>query len=138
MQTTARTLKVFLASPGDVKPERAAAEELVNDINKQLRSLGWQIVLYMWEDVVPGFGAHSHGERKPANQRYGWTKPGKPGTGKPGTDGTGPNFQTAKLVNVPSVPEFPIRESQARTPSCRKGYRGWQLGASTTRTGCPF
>lgn len=56
MHTTIRPLKVFLASPGDVKPERAAAEELVNDMNKQLRSLGWQIMLYMWEDVIPGFG----------------------------------------------------------------------------------
>lgn len=56
MQSTIRILKVFLASPGDVKPERAAAEELVVDMNKQLRSLGWQIILYMWEDVVPGFG----------------------------------------------------------------------------------
>jgi HEAT repeat protein len=56
MQTTVRTLKVFLASPGDVKPERAAAEELVNDLNKQMRDLGWQIMLYMWEDLAPGFG----------------------------------------------------------------------------------
>jgi hypothetical protein len=56
MHTTIRPLKVFLASPGDVKPERAAAEGLVNDMNKQLRSLGWQIMLYMWEDVIPGFG----------------------------------------------------------------------------------
>jgi hypothetical protein len=31
-------------------------------------------------------------------------------TGKPGTDGTGPNFRPAKLVNVPSVPEF-LRET---------------------------
>jgi HEAT repeat protein len=55
MQTTL-TLKIFLASPGDVKPERAAADELVNDMNKQLRTLGWQIMLYMWEDVIPSFG----------------------------------------------------------------------------------
>jgi hypothetical protein len=51
-----RILKVFLASPGDVKLERVAAEELVNEMNKYLRALGWQIALYMWEDVVPGFG----------------------------------------------------------------------------------
>ena len=56
MQTTVRTLKVFLASPGDVKPERAAAEELVDGMNKQLRSVGWQIMLYRWEDAAPGFG----------------------------------------------------------------------------------
>jgi uncharacterized protein DUF4062 len=56
MPPTIHTLRVFLASPGDVKPERAAAEELVNEMNKQLRSLGWQIMLYMWEDIPPGFG----------------------------------------------------------------------------------
>ncbi len=56
MQSTIRTLKIFLASPGDVKPERAAAEDLVNGMNKQLRALGWQIMLYMWEDAIPGFG----------------------------------------------------------------------------------
>jgi hypothetical protein len=56
MQTTICTLKIFLASPGDVKPERAAAEDLVNGMNKQLRALGWQIMLYMWEDAIPGFG----------------------------------------------------------------------------------
>src|SRR5438270_7250871 len=56
MHTTIRTLKVFLASPGDVKPERAAADELVNDMNKQMRDLGWQVILFMWEDVPPGFG----------------------------------------------------------------------------------
>src|SRR5882724_11840967 len=56
MHTTVLTLKVFLASPGDVKPERVAAEEAVTDINKQLRSHGWQVILYMWEDVAPGFG----------------------------------------------------------------------------------
>ena len=43
-------------SPGDVKPERAAADELVNDMNKQMRDLGWQVILYKWEDVPPGFG----------------------------------------------------------------------------------
>jgi len=57
MQTTLRVLKVFLASPDDVKPERAAAETLVNDINKHLNSaLDWHIKLYKWEDAVPGYG----------------------------------------------------------------------------------
>jgi SOS response regulatory protein OraA/RecX len=56
MQTTLRILKVFLASPSDVKPERAAAEKLVNDMNKLVREFGWQILLYMWEDEVPAFG----------------------------------------------------------------------------------
>jgi len=34
MHTTVLTLKVFLASPGDVKPERVAAEEAVTDIKQ--------------------------------------------------------------------------------------------------------
>ena len=67
MQTTVRTLKVFLASPGDVKPERAAADELVNEINKQLRAVGWQIMLYMWE-IRTGFwkapGSHQRERRR--------------------------------------------------------------------------
>jgi Domain of unknown function (DUF4062) len=57
MQTTLRVLKVFLASPNDVRPERAAAEALVNGINKQLNSaLGWHIHLYKWEDAIPAYG----------------------------------------------------------------------------------
>src|ERR1700687_3293937 len=57
MQTTLRVLKVFLASPGDVKPERMAAEELVSDLNKHLGGiLGWHIALYKWEDAIPGYG----------------------------------------------------------------------------------
>jgi hypothetical protein len=57
MQTTLRVLKVFLASPDDVKPERTAAEALVNSINKHINSsIGWHIALYKWEDAVPGYG----------------------------------------------------------------------------------
>jgi HEAT repeat protein len=57
MQTTLRVLKVFLASPDDVKSERAAAEMLVNGINKHLSgTLGWHIHLYKWEDAVPAYG----------------------------------------------------------------------------------
>ena len=57
MPRTSRVLNVFLASPDDVKPERVAAEELVEDLNKIIRSrLGWTIWLYKWEDTTPGFG----------------------------------------------------------------------------------
>ncbi|MBZ5656589.1 MAG: DUF4062 domain-containing protein [Acidobacteriia bacterium] len=57
MQTTLRVLKVFLASPDDLKSERAAAEMLVNGINKHLNNtLGWHIHLYKWEDAVPAYG----------------------------------------------------------------------------------
>ena len=57
MQATLHVLKVFLASPDDVKPERATAETLVNGINKLINnSMGWHIHLYRWEDAVPGYG----------------------------------------------------------------------------------
>jgi hypothetical protein len=57
MHTTLRVLKVFLASPDDLKPERAVAETLVNGINKHINStIGWHIALYRWEDAVPGYG----------------------------------------------------------------------------------
>jgi hypothetical protein len=57
MQATLHVLKVFLASPDDVKPERATAETLVNGINKLInKTIGWHIHLYRWEDAVPGYG----------------------------------------------------------------------------------
>ncbi len=57
MTKTARVLNVFLASPDDVKQERAAAEKIVDDLNKIIRTrLGWTIWLYRWEDTTPGFG----------------------------------------------------------------------------------
>src|SRR6266849_6920065 len=56
MQTTVRVLKVFLASPDDVRPERMAAEELVNNLNKFIGHFGWHIALYKWEDAIPGYG----------------------------------------------------------------------------------
>jgi hypothetical protein len=55
--TTVHVLYVFLASPDDLKAEREAAEELVKNMNKLLvGTLGWQIVLFLWEDAVPGYG----------------------------------------------------------------------------------
>jgi hypothetical protein len=57
MHATVHVLNVFLASPGDLRPEREAAEELVKNMNKLLVStLGWQIVLFRWEDEVPSYG----------------------------------------------------------------------------------
>jgi hypothetical protein len=57
MQSTLHVLKVFLASPDDVKPERATAEALVNGINKLINNtMSWHIRLYRWEDAVPGYG----------------------------------------------------------------------------------
>lgn len=57
MQKTRRVLTVFLASPGDVAPERTAAEEVVAAVNKLTGPhLGWHIDLRKWEDTAPGFG----------------------------------------------------------------------------------
>ena len=57
MQTTARVLNVFLASPDDVKDERIAADRVVGDVDKFIgRVLGWNIQLYKWEDTSPATG----------------------------------------------------------------------------------
>lgn len=57
MQTSVQVLNVFLASPDDLAPERAAAEELVNNMNKHLLGAHrWQVMLYRWEDAAPGYG----------------------------------------------------------------------------------
>src|SRR5258707_6078078 len=57
MHRTARVLNVFLASPGDVKSERQAAEVVTNNLNHNLGgSLGCHIRLSKWEDTRPGYG----------------------------------------------------------------------------------
>lgn len=52
-----KVLNVFLASPGDLEPERRAARQVVDDLNrtvgKEARVL---IVLSGWEDTLPGAG----------------------------------------------------------------------------------
>jgi hypothetical protein len=57
METTRQVLNVFLASPSDLKIERAAAEDIVASVNKLTgQCFGWQIDLHKWEDTAPGFG----------------------------------------------------------------------------------
>lgn len=57
MHRTARVLNVFLASPGDVKPERQAAEVVTNNLNLNLgTSLECHLRLSKWEDTRPGYG----------------------------------------------------------------------------------
>ena len=54
---TRNVLSVFLASPGDVIPERHIAREVVDELNRTFsRSLGWHIELLGWEDTLPGVG----------------------------------------------------------------------------------
>jgi hypothetical protein len=56
-QLTRNVLRVFLASPGDVIPERHIAREVVDELNRIFsRSLGWHIELLGWEDTMPGAG----------------------------------------------------------------------------------
>lgn len=54
---TRNILSLFLASPGDVVPERHIAREVVDELNRTFsRSLGWHIELLGWEDTLPGVG----------------------------------------------------------------------------------
>jgi hypothetical protein len=56
-QLTRRVLRVFLASPGDVREERDVAERVSADLNKIIgRHLQWQIDLHKWEDKSPSMG----------------------------------------------------------------------------------
>ncbi len=52
-----RLIKVFIASPGDLKPERQSAREVVDEINSTLgRTFDVDIDLLGWEDTLPGVG----------------------------------------------------------------------------------
>lgn len=47
-------LNVFLASPSDLQPERLAARQIVENLNRSICSqLGWHITLLRWEDMPP-------------------------------------------------------------------------------------
>ena len=55
--TTRNVLNLFLASPGDVGPERTIAQDVVTNLNKILgRQLACTSSLHLWEDIAPGFG----------------------------------------------------------------------------------
>jgi HEAT repeat protein len=49
-----RILTAFIGSPSDLGPERSAARSLIDEINRVIRDLGWQIDLLGWEDTLPG------------------------------------------------------------------------------------
>ena len=49
-------LRVFLASPSDLKAERKATKEMVDRLNRTIRETNWIIELLGWEDRLPGFG----------------------------------------------------------------------------------
>ncbi len=53
MRTTRKFVKVFLASPGDLKDERIEAHDVVEELNRlHGESLGYHIELVGWEDVI--------------------------------------------------------------------------------------
>lgn len=59
MATQAVILRAFISSPGDVKDDRDAVEEVIEELNRSLgASRAVQILPLRWEtDVVPGVGA---------------------------------------------------------------------------------
>lgn len=57
MAGTRQFIKVFLASPGDLAPERQVAKSIIDEFNSQLAdALGYQVELFGWEDTLPGIG----------------------------------------------------------------------------------
>src|SRR5713101_7759139 len=53
---TRRIVRVFLASPSDLLPERKLTRTVVDEVNRGLTDLGFQLELYAWEDESPGAG----------------------------------------------------------------------------------
>lgn len=51
-----QSLRVFLASPGGVEPEREAVRAIVEELNGALLPHGWQIVPLGWEQRGPAAG----------------------------------------------------------------------------------
>lgn len=57
MPDSRRVLRAFLASPGDLEEERLIVRDVVDDFNKSWAEyLGYEIILFGWEESVPRFG----------------------------------------------------------------------------------
>jgi preprotein translocase subunit SecE len=56
MRDALRVLQVFLASPGDLVPERQISREVVDEVNDSIKPLRLHIDLLGWEDTRPGVG----------------------------------------------------------------------------------
>ena len=57
MADTKKHIRVFLASPGDLRDERIAAKATVDHINKMLSDFeGYHVDLVDWEDTLPQYG----------------------------------------------------------------------------------
>lgn len=57
MNKTRKIVKIFLASPGDLSPERIVARNIVDQFNNDWADhFGIQIELVGWEDTLEGYG----------------------------------------------------------------------------------
>lgn len=57
MPDTRKLIHVFLASPGDLPDERAAAKAVVDEFNKLWAdALGYHVELVRWEDALSQYG----------------------------------------------------------------------------------
>src|SRR5437773_11996273 len=55
--TDLRTIRVFIASPGDVKKERKSFPKVLKRLNdRNAYALGYSFEGVRWEEIVPGFG----------------------------------------------------------------------------------
>ena len=57
MKESVKLIRVFLASPGDLREERIAARDAADEINRLIaRPAGYQIELLGWEETISGIG----------------------------------------------------------------------------------
>jgi len=57
LQESLKLVRVFLASPGDLKDERLAARDAADEINRLIaKPAGYQIELLGWEETVSSLG----------------------------------------------------------------------------------
>lgn len=57
MQSIRKVVKVFIASPGDMNPERKIAREVVDEINSlHADTYGYQVEMVGWEETVGSMG----------------------------------------------------------------------------------
>ena len=57
MSKTVKVLRVFLASPADVQPERTKVENVIAELNRLVAlELSLHLEIVRWEDTVPGMG----------------------------------------------------------------------------------
>lgn len=61
MASTRKIIRAFLASPGDLEPERKAIRNVVDEFNETwANALGYQVELVGWEETISGVGRPQH------------------------------------------------------------------------------